>query len=752
MSIVFFHLFAVLVAVGYGDAVFVSPDSVEVSGIWGPSGELDEKNIINGYGLDSYDEAGLHDNNPIATTMWCAAAADKSSPAVVGDQWVIVGFDGPRDLMSMYIWNYNQAGLVERGVEDFDLYVSQTQNGDDFVQVGSTKTLAAASGGAEPVQTIALIAQDVRRVKIDILTAHSGETTGYVGLSEIAFAAPSKLQFTESDGSTTVSEDGGTDSYEVMLSRQPAAGATVEIVAVPSDAQVRLNGAEPGVIATVNFDEWDWNTPKTIGVSAVDDDLRDPDHITSVVHYISSSGDPKFDGLREGNIAVSIVDDDTCGEQGYSSMDFDEDCHVDIKDLSMFCQQWLDSTTPDMPGSVNRLVERWRDARFGLFISWGPVSQLGTEIGWTRVSWGNEIYDSQYLTFDPVLFDADEWVSIAKAAGMKYISIIAKHHDGFCIWDTKQTDYNIMNSPFGRDVCRELADACHRQGIRFSPYYSILDWYQPDYTPYRGEPGYELPPGESPNFDRYVTYMKNQLRELLENYGPCDIISFDGHWDYTWTVERGDDLDAFCRSVQPSILLNDRVGGGGTAGDYTNTEQYIGGFTMNRPWESWFTIGNQWSWRPNDSLKSLRTCLELLIKSVGGDGNFLFNVGPMPDGRIEPGQAARLKEMGDWLRYNGQSVYGTRGGPYKPGAWGVSTRKDNKIYIHILNWSQGPLVLPAINKTVLNSYLLTGGEVTVEQTPGSLTIDVAEYYRREIDTIIVLELDGPAMEIEPIDT
>ncbi len=173
---------------------------------------------------------------------------------------------------------------------------------------------------------------------------------------------------------------------------------------------------------------------------------------------------------------------------------------------------------------------------------------------------------------------------------------------------------------------------------------------------------------------------------------------------------------------------------------------------MDRPWETCYPLGYQWSFKPNDTLKSLKTVLHYLIHIVGRDGNFLFDIAPMADGTIEPRRIPRFMEIGHWLKHNGESIYSTRGGPYKPGTWGVSTRKDNRIYVHIVDWSSDPLVLPALGKTIISSWVLTGGEVSVVQTAGDVTIDVPDYYRKDIDTIIVLELDGPAIEIDPIDT
>ncbi len=404
------------------------------------------------------------------------------------------------------------------------------------------------------------------------------------------------------------------------------------------------------------------------------------------------------------------------------------------------------------------------DARFGMFIHWGPVALKGSEIGWSR---GTEVpakeYDSLYKNFTAELFDAADWVLIAKAAGMKYIVLTAKHHDGFSLWDTKLSDYNIMNAPLGRDVVKELAAECRKHGIVFCTYYTILDWYHPDYTLYaHGGPGFKLPEGQTPDMNRFIKYMKGQLKELIENYGPLGIIWFDGEWEEPWTADMGDDMYDYIRTLQPSIIINNRVGKGrhgmaGTTaqtkhnpGDYDTPEQRVGAFQNQRPWETCMTICQQWAWKPNDKMKSAKQCIQTLLRTVGGDGNLLFNVGPMPDGRIEPRQVERLMEMGQWLEAYGHSVYGTRGGPFKPGMWGVSTHKGTSVYVHVMTFSEESVTLPPIDRKIEDVKLLTGGTVTYTQSAEGIILTVPEAYHDDIATIIELVLDGSAFDIEPV--
>ncbi|MHC4748909.1 MAG: alpha-L-fucosidase [Planctomycetota bacterium] len=386
-------------------------------------------------------------------------------------------------------------------------------------------------------------------------------------------------------------------------------------------------------------------------------------------------------------------------------------------------------------------VLAWREMKFGLFIHWGPVSLKGTEIGWSRggerrgrTGTGSipvEIYDNLYKQFNPIKFNAEEWVQVAKDAGMKYLVFTSKHHDGFSMFDSKLTDYKITNSPFKRDVVKELADACHKARIKLGYYYSPVDWYHPDYR--------------TENHSRYIEFLHGQLREICSNYGKIDIIWFDGlggsakDWD-------SENLFKMIRQLQPHVIINNRAG---LPADHDTPEQRIGKFQNDRPWETCMTICRQWAWKTNDQMKSLKQCIDTLVRVVGGDGNLLFNVGPMPDGRIEPRQVERLREMGQWLSKYGSTIYARRGGPFKPGPWGASTHVRNIIYVHVLNWPDDTLRLPPILKEIVDSSILTGGTVKVKQTDEAIEIFVPKEHHQELDTIIQLRLRGSASEIPP---
>ncbi len=384
-------------------------------------------------------------------------------------------------------------------------------------------------------------------------------------------------------------------------------------------------------------------------------------------------------------------------------------------------------------------MQWWREARFGLFVHWGPVSLKGTEIGWSRGGKrGNrsgtgqipgDVYDNLYKEFNPTKFNAKEWVEIAKAAGMKYLVFTSRHHDGFSEFDTKQSDYNIMNSPFKRDVCAELAKACHEGGLRLGWYHSQPNWYHPDFQ-------------TENHAAKFIPFLHGQIRELLTNYGQVDILWFDGlggkaaDWD-------AENLFKMIRTLQPHILINNRCG---LPADFDTPEQRIGAFQTNRPWETCMTICHQWAWKPDDQMKTLKQCLQTLITCAGGDGNLLFNVGPMPTGEIEPRQVECLKEMGQWLAKYGTTIYATRGGPWHPGKWGAVTCKDNVAYVHVYQWDGDVARLPGINRKVVSSAVLTGGKAEVKQADDEVAITVPAADHQEIDTIIALTLDGPAFD------
>ncbi len=397
----------------------------------------------------------------------------------------------------------------------------------------------------------------------------------------------------------------------------------------------------------------------------------------------------------------------------------------------------------------------WREGRFGMFIHWGPVSIMGTEISWSR---GGErrgiggtgdipvdVYDNLYKQFNPTAFHADEWVAQARAAGMNYMVLTAKHCDGFCLWRSSVDEYNIGNSPFRRDVCGELARAAHSAGMRIGWYYSPMDWRDPDCRTSRNSV--------------YVKKMQGHLRELLANYGRIDLLWFDADggpipWDQKTTYR-------LVRSLQPQIVIDDRLGIGPREerakqppdpyADYLTPEQRVGSFNFSRPWETCMTLGTQWSWKPNDRIKPWSECVRILVQCVTGDGNLLLNVGPTPEGDIEPRQAEVLRQIGSWLKKYGESIYGTRGGPIRNGTWGGSTRKGNFVYLHVLQWEDHEIRLPLLAARIKRYTTLTGGNATIEQTVDELIVRIPQAEEDSVDTIVRLELDRPAGKLELAD-
>jgi len=406
---------------------------------------------------------------------------------------------------------------------------------------------------------------------------------------------------------------------------------------------------------------------------------------------------------------------------------------------------------PALLTTSKKAMDAFMDLRFGMFIHFGPVTLRGTEIGWSRNTQVTQNdYDSLYREFDPALFNADTWARTAKDAGMKYMTITAKHHDGFCLWPTAVTDYNISNGPFRRDIVGELATACRKQGIKFCIYFTVLDWHDPYYYTRNSNDSSKKP---NADMDVFVGRMKSELKELITRYHPT-MLWFDGNWEKAWTIGYGRELYQYIKKLDPDVIINNRLGKGGdalgaeAAGDYLTPEQTIGGLNMKQPWESCITICNQWAWLPNDKMKSLQQCIQTLVRSAAGNGNLLFNVGPMMDGRMEARQIARLREMGDWLKKYGQSIYSTKGGPYPPNNSFATTRKGNKIYLHIFE-KKAILTLPPIPGIhILKAAWMNGGDVSFTQDEqAGYKITLPADLPDPNSAVIVLELNKNAEEL-----
>lgn len=409
---------------------------------------------------------------------------------------------------------------------------------------------------------------------------------------------------------------------------------------------------------------------------------------------------------------------------------------------------------PYQPSASNlRARESFQDAKFGLFIHWGVYSVLGKgEWVMNNDKMSVAAYRNLAPQFNPVGFNAAEWVAMAKAAGQRYITITSKHHDGFAMWATKQSKWNIVDAtPYAKDPLKMLADECHKQGVKLFFYHSHLDWTHPDYFP-RGRTGQASGRPESGDFNRYLDFMDAQLTELLTNYGEIAGIWFDGIWDKPdadWRLRRTYDL---IHKLQPQALVGNNHHHAPNEGeDFQMFEkdlpgQNSAGFSGEAkigtlPLETCDTIGTAWGYNPNEKkLKSTREILQMLIRGAGANANFLLNVGPKPDGTIQEEFVARLRDVGGWLAKYGDSIYGTRGGPIGPRPWGVTTQKDDKVYAHVLDWPDRALVIPRLPKPVKSARLMGGAAVAVRDVDNGMLLQLPDTGRGEFDTVIELTL------------
>jgi alpha-L-fucosidase len=369
---------------------------------------------------------------------------------------------------------------------------------------------------------------------------------------------------------------------------------------------------------------------------------------------------------------------------------------------------------PYTPAPENLANREWfQDAKFGLFVHWGVYSVLGVE-EWVMQK--NEIdkatYEKVASFFNPVEFDADEWVRMAKGAGMQYITITSKHHDGFAMFDSKHTDWDIVDrTVYGKDVLAQLAEACRKHGLRLFFYYSQLDWYQDDYYP-RGWTGQYSGRPDQGDWDAYIDFMNAQLTELLTNYGPVAGIWFDGWWDRkeaNWRLRETYDL---IHRLQPGAMIGSNHHLAPNPGeDFQmfekdlpghNTAGFSGEASVGQlPLETAETMARYWGFSLQDkAYKPADELIRYLVRAAGYNSNFLLNVGPMPNGKIQPEFVATLGAIGDWTERHGESIYGTRGGPIPPQNWGVTTHKDDRVFVHVLDWQQDTLLIPNLDRPI----------------------------------------------------
>lgn len=415
-------------------------------------------------------------------------------------------------------------------------------------------------------------------------------------------------------------------------------------------------------------------------------------------------------------------------------------------------------------GAASR-IQWWRDAKFGLFIHWGLYSVPGRG-EW--VQWDEQIPVNEYARlgtqFNPDKFDPDAWAAAAKSAGMRYTVLTSRHHDGFALFDDPASDFTALHTPAHRDFVKSYIEAMRGAGLRVGLYYSPLDWRFP---------GFFFPDLYRSSAIEMREQYHRQLNELAKNYGKLDVLWFDGggvdwlgfngvqfkngwhgrsegqHYsgDFTW---EDDQALADLRRLQPSIITNNRTD---APGDFISREgdKALGDFDSVHPWELCITIGGSWGYQPMAGTKPLKDLLRLLIGAVGRDGNLLLNVGPQPDGQISTENMTRLHEMGEWLNRYGDSIYHTRGGPYLPGDYGVTTYRDETVYVHLLNSASRTVVLPALPSKVTGCSVLHGGNVSCKQGRDTLVITL-DGAPDSVDTIVALKLDSPAATIKPIAT
>jgi alpha-L-fucosidase len=414
----------------------------------------------------------------------------------------------------------------------------------------------------------------------------------------------------------------------------------------------------------------------------------------------------------------------------------------------------------------------WREARLGMFIHWGLYAiPAGHWDGKPHGGIGEWIMNSADIPvdryeqladqFDPVRYDPQQWVQIAKQAGMKYIVITSKHHDGFCLFDTAATDWDVVDrTPYKKDLLAPLAEECRKADIKFCVYYSIMDWHHPAQS--HGESHYNPTLIKPERKQDYVDFMKQQLAELIKICDP-EVLWFDGEWVGWWTEEDGRDLYNFVRGLKPEIIINNRVGKGrkGMEGLTKDDQQYAGDFGTPEQeipatglpgvdWESCMTMNDTWGYKRDDqNWKSSQALIRNLIDIASKGGNYLLNVGPTAAGEIPAASVERLAEIGRWMDLNGESIYGTQASPFATLSWGRCTQKSGKLYLHIFELPQeGVLRLPALKNQVHGARLLAvkNSTVPVTQRPDYLEIDLGgapEIPLAELASVVVLEIDGP---------
>ena len=419
------------------------------------------------------------------------------------------------------------------------------------------------------------------------------------------------------------------------------------------------------------------------------------------------------------------------------------------------------------PTQENLEARKWfQEAKFGLFIHWGVYSLLG-DGEWVMNNQNIPIdtYEKLPTFFNPTAYDADEWVRMAKDAGMKYITITSRHHDGFSMFDSQATDYTIVKkTPYGKDVLKQLAEACRKADIKLFFYYSLLDWHHDDYFP-RGRTGKGIKGrAATGDWEKYIAFMKAQLTELLTNYGDIAGIWFDGHWDQKeWDGKRFgelkvnwhyDEIYKLIHELQPQCLIGNNhhiapisgedfqmfekdLPGKNTTGFGTNASD-IG----KLPTEVCETINGSWGFNIHDKAhKSEKELIQYIVKAAGYGSNLLLNVGPMPNGEIQPEHKESLKKIGEWLLANGETIYGTVQGPVFPTDEIASTQKGKTVYLHLMDNRKDLFFVENFDQKIKSVKLYKQHKkVTYKVNEYGLFLEIPETDRNEVDTIVEIIL------------
>jgi len=422
-----------------------------------------------------------------------------------------------------------------------------------------------------------------------------------------------------------------------------------------------------------------------------------------------------------------------------------------------------------LAGAADRIAWQ-REAKFGMFIHWGPYSVAGVEASWPILVSNGEITEAEYRAlssrFNPVRFDPEAWVDLARRAGQRYMVFTTKHHDGFCMFDSAYTDYKITRTPYGKDIVRQLSEACHAKGMPLGFYYSPPDMNHPGYrdtsklssSNYRGQP-------ERPEWPLYLEYMGLQLHELLTKYGPVAEVWFDAVDPNTQDRYDGQRFVDEVRRLQPAALVNNRIG---VSGDFVTPEQFIPkaiplkGIRMDspdhsaadkqaitvprpeefQPWEACMTINDTWAYRSKDrNFKSVDLLIRSMVEIISRGGNFLLDVGPQPDGQIQPEFVERLDAMGRWVKKNSEAIYGSTYGPIQGEPQYRTTERGASIYAFVMDASCDEIRLKGLHRRIANVRLLsTGRSVPFTAISGEIRIPVAR--DSWTDGIPVMEIRG----------